>query len=281
MNKKSFIRVDDWEPAKEDMKVSYDGKLMVIEFDKLFNKQDEDVLNTFIIKKESYVKRLPDLCHYINYFIKFYDNDNELLLAYLKLKYMLDNKRNKISLEACIKMIYDFLLTPSIVSKIKQMTEDNYYIDLSSNDGIKYNETLEFNAEHAKVLMNISISMKIMVPVMFHYLNIYNMIKVRSHIFRFYEGLFDLYGDEIDIYNKLFISIHSKVNVNYVRNKVIWAQREFFGVDPLIQMVELLKDKIISETIFKFQFDRNIVSFIYVVLEKQLRFFLNNRVIVI
>ena len=97
---------------------------------------------------------------------------------------------------------------------------------------------------------------------MFHYLNIYNLIKNRSYIFRFYEGLFDLYGKEIDIYNKLFISIHSKVNVNYVRNKVIWAQREFFGVDPLIQMVELLKDKIISETIFKFQFDKNVISFI-------------------
>lgn len=274
MNKKSFIRVDDWEPTIEDIKVSYDGKLMIIKFDELFNKKDGDALNTFIIKKESYVKRLPDLCHYINYFIKYYDHDNELLLAYLKLKYMIDNKHNTISLEAFIKIVYDILLTESIVNKIKQMTEDNYYIDLSSNDGIKYNETLEFNAEHAKVLMNISISMKIMVPIMFHYLNVHNMIKVRSHIFRFYEGLFDLYGDEIDIYNKLFISIHSKVNVNYVRNKVIWSQREFFGVDPLIQMVELLKDKIISETIFKFQFNRNIVSFIYVVLEKQLRFFL-------
>lgn len=255
-----FIRVDEWKPSKADIKVDYDGKLMVIQFDKLFSRTEGDALNTFIIKKESYVKRLPDLCQYINYFIKYYDHDNELLLAYLKLKYLLDNKQNKISLETCIKLIYSILLTESMTNKIKKMTEDNYYIDLTNNTGIKYNETLEFTADHAKVLMNISISMKIMVPIMFHYLNIYNYIKDRSYIFRFYEGLFDLYGKEIDIYNKLFISIHSKVNVNYVRNKVIWNQREFFGVDPLIQMVELLKDKIISETIFKFQFDKNVVS---------------------
>jgi len=88
MNKKSFIRVDDWTPTKSDMKVSYDGKLIIINFDKLFNRHEGNALNTFIIKKESYVKRLPDLCHYINYFIKFYDPDNELLLAYLKLKYL-------------------------------------------------------------------------------------------------------------------------------------------------------------------------------------------------
>ena len=90
---------------------------------------------------------------------------------------------------------------------------------------------------------------------MFHYLNVYGYIKDRTYIFRFYEGLFDLFGGEIDIYNKLFISIHSKVNVNHVRNKIIWNQREIFGVDPLIQMIELLKDKIISETIFKYTFN--------------------------
>ena len=39
-------------------------------------------------------------------------------------------------------------------------------------------------------------------------------------------------------------------------------------------MDELLKDKIISETMFKYRFDKNVVSFNYVVLEKQLGFFL-------
>ena len=39
-------------------------------------------------------------------------------------------------------------------------------------------------------------------------------------------------------------------------------------------MVDLLKDKIISETFFKYTFDKNIISFNYVVLERQLRFFI-------
>lgn len=271
---KEFIRVDEWKENDEDRKILYDGKLIVIPFDKLFKRQDNDVLNNFIIKKESYVKRLDEITKYANYFIKYYDKDNELLMAYLKLKFLIDNKNNSIPIETFIKFVYNILLSDSICKKIIDMVEDNYYIDLSSKDGVKYNESLEFTTEHAKIMMQISMAMKLMVPVMFHYLNIYGLIKDRSYVFRFYEGLFDIFGGEIDIYNKLFISIHSKVNVNFVRNKVIWDQREIFGTDPLTHMVELLKDKIISETMFKYSFDKNIISFNYVVLDKQLKFFI-------
>ena len=114
-----------------------------------------------------------------------------------------------------------------MIAKINKLVEDNYYIDLSSEDTTKkYNETLEFTQDHAKVMMAISVAMKLMVPVMFHYRNSYGLIRDRKYIFRFYEGLFDIFGREIDIYNKLWISIYSKVNVNYVRNSVIWEQRE-------------------------------------------------------
>lgn len=271
---KNIIRVDEWKPAKSDMKVFCDGKLITIPFDRIFKRPNVTTLNNFIIKKESYVKKLPELCHYINYFIKFYDPDNELLMSYIKLKFIIDDKKTPISLNTFIKICYNILFNESIVSKIIQMVEDNYYVDLSSNTGIKYNESLEFTKEHAKVMMQISVSMKLLVPIMFHYLNAYNKIKNRKFIYRFYEGLFDLYGGEIDIYNKLYISIWSRVNVNYIRNKVIWEQREIFGTDPLTHMDELLKDKIISETMFKYTFDKNIISFNYVVLDKQLGYFL-------
>lgn len=270
-----FIKVDEWMPKPSDNKVVYDGKLMVIPFNKLFNRQDSDVLNTFIIKKESYVKRLPDLCHYINYFIKYYDADNELLMTYFKLKFLIDSKSSTIGIGAFIKLVYNILLSESMINKIVTMVEDNYYVDLTSEPGKTYNESLEFTKEHAKVMMQISMAMKLMVPVMFHYINTYGLLKHRQYIFRFYEGLFDLFGGgEIDIYNKLWISIYSKVNVNHVRNKVIWEQREIYGTDTLTHMVDLLKDKIISETMFKYTFDKNIISFNYVVLERQLRFFI-------
>ena len=273
----STILVDKWNPKKEDKIVTYSGRVVIIPFDKIFN-ENNDALNTFIIKKESYVKQLDTITKYINYFIKFYDDDNELLMQYLKLRYVIGNKSNKLGLSSFIKYMYSILFTDTMKEKISKMVEDNYYIDISSKDtDRKYNESLEFTNEHAKILMQISISMKIMVPIMFHYLNMAGKIKNRKLIYRFYDPLFVIFGDDCDIYNKLWIVVSSKVHVNYLKNKVIWQQREIFGVQEYTHIDSLLKDKIISETIFKYRFDNNIINFTYVNMNKQLGYFLKER----
>lgn len=270
-----FIRVDEWVPKPEDNIITADGKLMIIPFDKIFKRSS--LINNFIIKKDSYIKHSPELCHYINYFIKFYDYNNELLVSYAKLKYMIDNKKQKIGVKTFIRILYTILFTDSLKSKIIKMVEDNYYIDLSPKDNIKYNESLEFTEKHAKILMQISVSMKIMIPVMFHYLCTYGKNKQKKYIYQFYKDLFDIYEGDIDIYNKLYAPIWHKVYVSFMRNRRIWEQREIFGVIPLTKTDELLKDDIISETIFKYRFDKNIVNFNHVVLNKQLGYFISEK----
>ena len=286
----NFVKVDEWSPNEEDNIVKPDGKLMIIPFDKLFKREYIESINTFIIKKDSYVKRLNNIikkdkntniksieygiCHYINYFLKFYDTNYEILFAYIKLKYLIDNKSTSIKLNAFIKLIYSILFTDSIISKISNMVEDNYYIEVSKKTDKKYNEAMKFTTEHAKIMMKISMSMKLMVPVMFHYINSNNLGKDKNYIFLFYQDLFNLYDKDVDIYNKLYMSTLAKVNFVYTKNKGIWEQREIFGTDPLLYINVLLKDKIISETMFKYTFNKNIISFNSVVLDKQLGYFL-------
>ena len=48
-------------------------------------------------------------------------------------------------------------------------------------------------------------------------------------------------------------------------------------MDPHSYMKELLIDKLINETMFKYVFNRNIISFNYVILNKQLGYFLKER----
>ena len=48
-------------------------------------------------------------------------------------------------------------------------------------------------------------------------------------------------------------------------------------MDPHSYMKELLIDKIINEAIFKYAFNRNIISFNYVILNKQLGYFLKEK----
>ena len=71
--REGFIAIDDWIGDDSDEIIRPDGKNLVIEFDKIFNAPSASVLNSFIIKKDSYVKYLDIMCDYVNYFIKFYD----------------------------------------------------------------------------------------------------------------------------------------------------------------------------------------------------------------
>lgn len=274
-----FVRVDEWELTEKDALVMHDGKLVIIPFDKIF-KRDIQAINTFVIKKDSYVKRLGDdpkqgkgITHYINYFIRFYDPEKELIMTYLKLKYFIDDKNRKPSVPAFIKMMYYLLFTDTMMAKIRKMVDDNYYVPVQTKDGLKYVESLEFRDEHAKVMMYISMAMKIMVPVMFHFINTNNLNK-EVPLFDFYEKLFYMFSEEINIYNKLWVTTQARVRHNYTKNKVLWDQREVMGVDPLTYANSLLKDKIISETMFKYTFDKNIVSFNSVVIDKQLGYFI-------
>ncbi|NNV04738.1 hypothetical protein, partial [Brevibacillus sp. MCWH] len=155
-------------------------------------------------------------------------------MAYLKLKFSIDYEKIKFkSPLAFMKAMYNILFTKSMRKKIDQMVEDNYYIDLTSKNGEKYAEQLEFTNEHAKIMMKISMSMKIMIPVLFHYINTHNVDKYKYPLFTFYENLFYMYSKDIDIYNKLYITVEAKVKNNFSKNKTSWLQREILGVDPL------------------------------------------------
>lgn len=286
-----FIRVDEWVSTEEDNIVRPDGKLIVIPFDKIYKAKEIGVLNTFNIIKKSYVDKLDMITHYINYFIKFYDYDNELLVAYAKLKFMIDDTTRHYSTRAFIALVYDILYTDSIVEKIVKMTEDNYYIDVSSKSDIKYNESLEFTNDHAKVLMQISVAIKLMVPILFHFISKLKTIqrtkkgqgyqvpdiKENKIMYPFYAPLFDIFkgpNGDIEVYNKLYISTWSKVNENYNRNRVIWDQRDIYGETELTKMNSLLKNNIICETIFKYVFDYNLINLNHVVTRRQLSYFL-------
>lgn len=273
-----FIRVDDWIPEDDDYLVGYDGKLMLVAFNKLFNRDEAKDVGRFVIKKESYVKKLDKITLYTNYFLKYYDLEKELLLSYFKLKYVIDDKRKKVTTESYIQIMYKILFTDTLIAKIEKMVEDNYYIELNSEPKKKYSETLQIVEDHAKLLMKISVAINLMVPVVFHFINAKSTLKgvgrVKEDLFPYYEPLFSLFDDDILIYNKLLISTMAKVNKNRGGNHTSWDQREIFGMDSLIFMDKLLKDNIISETLFKYRFHKNIVNFNSVILDEQLRFFL-------
>ena len=129
-------KMNTWKPKKSEVMVEQDGNLFVVHFDKIFNQPNLKPLTNFILKKSSYINQLPIITRYTNFFINCYDPENDLCMAYLKLKYALDKERkfNETNTEALIDLIYEIMFTDRLCEKITRMVEENYLDDIEKGD---------------------------------------------------------------------------------------------------------------------------------------------------
>jgi len=267
-----------WEIPEEDQIFKAHEKTIIINFEDHFNVPN--ILDKFYLQyKDSYVSKLNLITHYLNYFIKYYDDDDELLGNYLCMKYWIDINPNNLPRTRAefIKMLYTTLITDSIYEKIKRMVEDNYRIDLAqtNKDNIKFSESLEFTNTHAKMLLIISIAIKMMIPISLHYITMYKDKKEIHNLSMYFKPMFDIIEEKehINLYGKLFNSIHVKVNLSETKNTPIWDKYEMEQQDPASYAKELLDKNIIVDNIFKYLFVKNIIAFNSVIIETQLEFF--------
>lgn len=267
-----------WNIPEEDKVFKARDKSIVVEFDKFF--KVKPVLNTFYLRyKDSYISKIDLITHYINYFIKFYDDDNELMMNYLFMKYHLDvNLHNEPrTRKEFINLIYTSLITPTIYDKVKKMVDDNYRIDLSqtNTENIKYSESLEFTNEHAKLLLVVSVIIKMLIPLILHYITLYKDRKEIHNFYLYYKPIFEMIEERehVNLYGKLFNSINVKVNLSETKNKLIWDKYEMEQEDTATYTEELLDKNIIVDNVFKYLFIKNIIAFNSVIIDTQLDFF--------
>lgn len=298
-------KLKNWTMKKADQIAESDGKLLIFHFEDLFQPEKIKVYDRFFIKKTSYEKQLNTICRYLNFYMKFYDTDHELALAYLKLKYALDKEKrfDENNMQEFIELIYELMFTPTVVQKIKAMVDDNYLDDIESSENSKkyvgnekkHLESLEFTNSHIKILLMISFGMKMISPIMLHYITI-NVIKLDKDsdvIFNFYSKLFDIFskveknddGEEINMYNKLFVYVKAKVLESKSHNRIIFSQRDIFGDDEYTVIRKFLHKVIISENMVKFSFSErwdpktkkykeNVIGMIKTVIKYQLMYYL-------
>lgn len=349
-------RFIEWKPDKKSLICEQDGKLIVCHFEKVFGHDEKlSIYDRFLIGRDSYVKQLDQIIRYINFLMSEYDTDNELVTAYLKIKFAVD-KENAFSADDLMSykaFLYDILFTNSMINKINTMVEENYLDDIEvpaddkkySKDTKKYLESLEFTNNHIQILLKISIAIKIMVPVLFHFIQ-KNKLKSNEEdfLYNFYDDLFDLFGfstywtlydssnkvketnipdikvkefsalnkvpiilnergyvceyvDEetgevchflkkrINMYNKLYAYVKTKVSENEVNNSKMYDQRAIFG-DDLVNVINyFVKKVLIADTMMKYKFNEiwdkttksykeNIVGFNKTVVKYQLMYYL-------
>ena len=290
-----------WKPKnKGEVIVESKENIFIVHFDKALKQPEMKIYNEFFIKKSSFEKYLLTISKYINYFVNRYDTENELVTALSKLKCSIDKEKmfTKENPYALIDLIYELVFTDTMCQKIRQFVDDNYLDDIEKDTGGKYNtggkaymESLEFDNNHIKILLRISFGMKIILPIMYHYFAV-NSIKPKeiksrndiSIVYDFYIGLFPLFSDNVNMFNKLFVYIRRKVVDSDYHNHKILEQRDIFGEDIATVIERFIKKQLISENIVKYKFNRtwdpkkgkyeeNIIGFNKTVIGFQLRFF--------
>ena len=283
-----------WESSPENEYVTRDGKLFICKFDRIFTdpgiKSSVKQLERFMIDKTSYQKQLDQITHYVNFFINMYDPENELLTAYFRIKSVVDkdnwfkiptipydqtdndamlewkDERDKI-IDEFISFVMETVFSEDnhIAEHIKQLTLDNYLDDIESgNDRAKKNdkvylESLEFTNKHVRIMLSISFAMKMISPIMFHYfyMNQVKLEKTSDFIFRFYKPLFEIFGDGVNMFNKIYVYVKSRVLESHSINQMMFEKREIFGIDKQNVIDLFVKKVIISENMVKYTFPSN------------------------
>lgn len=204
-------KINKWKPKNaSQIFVSRDGKIFRCHFLKVFTTNTPEKieeLSVFFINKSSYENQLDHIVSYINFFINFYDTDMEFMIAYFKLSNVIGRERSfdESGVDGFIDLLYDVLFTRTMIEKIRRLTEDNYMDDIESDDNDKkpylksekkHLESLEFTNQHIKVLLCISMAIKIMCPAMLHFTKINHIPigKTTDTLFRFYKRLFTIFG---------------------------------------------------------------------------------------
>lgn len=277
------IPVDLWKPEDQDIYAGYQGKVLFIAFDKIFGRDIIHEYNFFDISlKEAYYKQLDVISLYINYFLKFYDEDKELIMAYMKLKYMIDAKHiTELKRDSMIKAIQKILFSDSMCEKIKRMSMDNYRVDLTTEVKTKktsnksYAPVMQFNEHHAEILMRISVAIKFAIPVVLHYIKTYyNKDEAKLNLYRYFEPLFvnPILIEDVNILGKLHHTIASRVTSYSKPDRAMYGKHEALGSSVETFIEDLFHKNLITDTVFSYRFNGNIISYNSVVLKYQLAF---------
>lgn len=271
--KNHFIPVDEYVPEEEDRLMYSDGKLVVIPFDEIYGREDlPSTFCKFFIMKTAWVRNLNIITQYVNYFEKYYDTDKELIQAYLGLKVMVDNKKRYITQQTFTHNLYTYIFTDSIIEKVKQFVEDNYKHHIDDDPLTnKISEDIRFTDEHTKILYAASMGIKMVIPIVFHYLNKYKF--KTNGLYQYFERMIDIFSPEgVNIYYKLWKSVHDKTLSNFKSSKILWNQREVYGETLTTRIMQLFQHHIVVGNLYKYSFEKNPIKLNNVVVDSQLKF---------
>lgn len=213
------------------------------------------------------------ICRYLNYFEKYYDTDKELLMILYRIKINIDYFQNYTKDNFMDDINRYIIRNFDLTRRVSHFVHDNYAMQLTSNNKTP---NLQFENRHAKVLYEISLLMNMYIPLATHYMYVHG-IRQSKDVQKFLRRLFDMCNTKykieknIDIYNKIYEITLNVVNKSKNTDKFLWEKNQIRGNNPTTLVGDSIND-IILQTLPKYSFDKNIISFMFSTNRKSVRY---------
>ena len=251
--------------CKYDLKT----KIFSINFSDIFS-TDKKYDNFLVNKKRSYSKEevLSSIQKAFNIII---ENDNEDAIAcylYMQNKIVNDDD-NEYTVEEFASDCEEFCSIA--IKNIREYIEETY--EEKKKRIKKNNEELQFKDEHSKLILEISMLIKLLIPIVSNYAVFKEIKNIDDLSMSCYEGCFKVTqkGLNISLENKLFKLIESRIKVTKYSDTPIWAVLRLHSIDQYTLTVEFYR-KLIIDIFPKLDPSRTVISYLHATLKNQLGF---------
>ena len=263
-----------------------EGKFIHFEFGELLDKYrtqtDDNGENPLIrrisyaeISKQSFINNINLSIRYINYFIEYFDDDDELMLAYFEVMFLLHFKAAKISVDEFVDYVIAYFATDSMFEKVVRMVEYNTDDSLVKKTERAYDESIQLTIEHLKAIMGVSIFHRFVIPVVSHFYTMRGKGSLAPgmtdkdlyfNIFTAFIPKFDdFYG--INLYSKIYHTATTRISKTENQENIMWKRRERFGVTTTSFTHDLMREYI-NELSQKTVFSRSAIIFLHVCFDR-------------
>lgn len=227
------------------------------------------------MNKISFINNIANPLRYINYFIEYFDDDDELMRAYFHIMFQIMLDDMELDPISFVETVHAAFTTDSMVEKLVRMIEHNTDVTLVKKADRVYDESIQLTIEHLKAIMGVSCLHKFAIPIVSHYYNTRTRLLDRAgmsdkdlyySVFMSFLSVFDETYD-INLHNKLYHTSTTRITKTTNQESGMWDRRKRLGTTPVSYTNELMRDFVIDIS-QKAVFAKSAIVFIHVCMDK-------------
>lgn len=272
-------KLNDWEPTNDDIifEIVPNTNKVKVAFSKcasLANAPDEFketlmLLSTFSIRWKHYMQRMEDITKVINYFIKFYDEDDEYMTALMALKYHVDSDRCR-DVQAFQTMLLHTLVTESMTAKISKMIDDLEPANIETDKSTSYKSTPKLTNEDAHNILLLSYYFRFILPITIHWFNLPSTegIENGKNYIQTFVCIFKCVVEKIgpgtiNVYILIKQLINHRIEKKFNSDAIIHEKKkEKNGATDASYCNELSDEILLVKSLYKIDYSKSVVSYI-------------------